>query len=454
MFKNFFKIAWRNLLRNKGFSIINITGLAIGMASAMLILLWVQNELSYDSFYQNKDRLYQAWNKDKGNDGKISCWNVTPKPLAPALKQEYPEVEQATRVGWDETYLFTVGEKKMNIVGNPVDKDFLTMFRFPFVEGNMNTALNNPYNIVITQKLSKKLFGDESAMGKTLKIDNKYNYTVTGVMKDLPNNTQFDFEYLVPWHFMSITNQDDSSWGNNSTRNFVLLKPNTNITAFNKKIENVIKKHGESDWTTQEFLYPVSQLHLHSNFENGVATGGKIETVKVFILIAVFILLIACINFMNMSTARSEKRAKEVGIRKVVGAQKGSLISQFLGESVLIALLAGVLALILVQLCLPAFNTLTSKQLAVEYSNVYFWFAFIGFILFTGIIAGSYPAFFLSSFRPGAVLKGSFKKANALVTPRKVLVILQFTFAIAMIICTIIIQQQIKYAQERQSGYN
>ncbi len=331
MFKNFLKIAYRNLVRNKGFSFINITGLAIGMASAMLILLWVQNELSYDNFYKNKDRLYQTWNKDKGNDGTYGCWNVTPKPLAAALKQDYPEVEKATRVSWDETYLFTVGEKKINIKGVSADNDFLSMFEFTFLEGDASNVLNNPYNIVITQQLAKKLYGDADAMGKTINIDNKYNYTVAGVMKDLPNNTQFDFEYIVPWRFMSLTNQDDSSWGNNSIHNYVLLKPNVDINTFNKKIENILIRHGDSTWTTKEFLYPVSQLHLHSNFENGVPTGGKITTVKVFILIAVFILLIACINFMNMSTARSEKRAKEVGIRKVVGAGKRSLVSQFLG---------------------------------------------------------------------------------------------------------------------------
>jgi putative ABC transport system permease protein len=438
MFKNAFKIAYRNLLRNKGFSFINIAGLAIGMASAMLILLWVQNEMSFDNFYKNKDRLYQAWNKDKGNDGIINCWNNTPKALAAALMQEYPEVEKATRVGWDQAYLFTVGEKKMNVTGSSVDNDFLTMFGFPFLEGNANTALNNPYNIVITKKLSKKLFSNDDAMGKTVLIDNKYNYTVSGVMKDLPNNTQFDFEYLVPWHFMSLTNQDDSNWGSNSTHNYVLLKPNTDITVFNKKIADITIKHGEGGTTTKEFLYPVSKLYLYSNFENGIPTGGKIDTIKVFILIAVFILLIACINFMNMSTARSEKRAKEVGIRKVVGAQKGSLITQFIGESILIAFIAGILALIIVQLCLPAFNTLTKKELVIEYGSVYFWLLFTGFIL----------------FRPVAVLKGTFKKANALITPRKALVVLQFTFAIAMIICTIIIEQQIRYAQERESGYN
>ena len=453
MFKNYLRIAFRNLLRNKGFSILNIGGLAIGMASALLILLWVQNEWSYDRFYNNSDRLYQAWNMDRGNSG-INCWNVTPKILGPTLKKDYGEIEKSTRVNWDATILFTVGEKKVNITGTMVDPDFLTMFTFPFLKGDMNTALNRPNDIVVTEKLSKELFGAGEAIGQTVRLDNKYNFTVSAVMKDLPNNTQFDFQYLLPWSFMKTRKEDDSSWGGNSTHNYVLLKPHTEIAAVNKKIRDIIIKHNEPGTTTTSFLYPVSQLRLYSSFVNGKPSGGKIETVKVFILIAVFILLIACINFMNMSTARSERRAKEVGIRKVVGAQKGSLIGQFLGESVLIAGIAGLLALLIVQLCLPAFNLLTQKQLTVEYNNIYFWLSFLGFILFTGIMAGSYPAFFLSSFRPISVLKGSFKKAHALVTPRKILVILQFTFAIVLIVCTIIIQRQIKYAQERATGYN
>ena len=453
MFKNYFKIAFRNLSRNKGYSILNISGLAIGMASALIILLWVENEVSYDRFYQNSDRLYQSWNMDRGNDG-INCWNVTPKILGPTLKQDYAEIEKSTRVNWDATILFTVGEKKVNITGTMVDPDFLTMFTFPFLKGDMNTALNRPNDIVITEKLSKELFGAGEAMGQTVRLDNKYNFTVSAVMKDLPNNTQFDFQYLLPWSFMQTRKEDDSTWGNNSTRNYVLLKPNTDITAVNKKIRDIYIKHSDPGVTTTSFLYPVSRLRLYSFFENGKPAGGKIATVKVFILIAAFILLIACINFMNMSTARSEKRAKEVGIRKVVGAQKGSLIGQFLGESVLIAFIAGIFALVIVQLCLPAFNLLTQKQLAIEFGSLSFWLSFIGFILFTGIMAGSYPAFFLSSFRPVSVLKGTFKKAHALVTPRKVLVVLQFTFAIVLIVCTIIIERQIKYAQERAIGYN
>jgi ABC-type antimicrobial peptide transport system permease subunit len=253
---------------------------------------------------------------------------------------------------------------------------------------------------------------------------------------------------------MHWIDQDDSDWEHNSTHNYVLLKPHTNIAAFNARIQDIYLHHSNDTDQPRLFLYPVSQLHLYGGFTNGVPDGGKMEMVRVFILIAVIILLIACINFMNMSTARSEKRAKEVGIRKVSGALRGSLISQFLGESVLLAFMAGILSLMIVQLTLPAFNMLTQKQLAVNFGDLFFWISFLGFILFTGILAGSYPAFFLSSFRPVAVLKGHFKKAHALVTPRKVLVVLQFTFAIILIICTLVIEQQVKHAQSRATGYN
>jgi putative ABC transport system permease protein len=450
--KNFFIIAYRNILRNKGFSIINISGLAIGMASAMLILLWVQNEMSYDAEYKNSDRFYEVWYRGENSNG-LHCWDVTTKMFASGARA-YPEVDEATRVFWSEYYLFTVGEKKLKITGNMVDPEFLTMFQFPFIEGNMKTALNNPNDVVITEKTAKLFFGNKDPMGKTMLVDNKYNFIVSGVIKDLPNNTNFNFTFLLPWSFMKTTGQDDSCWGCGSTHNYVMLKPNTSLASVNDKLKNILKEHGGPTTTTQAFLYPVSRLRLYSNFENGVPSGGKIETVRVFILIAVFILLIACINFMNMSTARSEKRAKEVGIRKVVGAQKKSLIVQFLGESILIAFIAGILALILVQLCLPAFDKLTNKELFIDYSNIYFWISFISFILFTGITAGSYPAFFFSAFQPVKVLKGTFKKENAAVNPRKVLVVLQFTFAIIMIVCTIIIKKQIDYAQERESGYN
>jgi putative ABC transport system permease protein len=453
MIKNYFKIAFRNLLLNKFFSIINISGLAIGMASAILIFLWIQNEVSYDRFHTNSDRLYQVW----GNDvvgGETRSGMPTPEIMAPVLKNDVPEIERVSRVTWGEDYLFTVGDKILKAKGNLVDPAFLSIFSFPLIEGNTNTVLKDPYSIVITQQLAKKIFGNEVAVGKMISVENDENYKVTGVLKDLPNNTQFNFEYLMSYEHRSMKGYIDSDWTDISIRTYALLKPNASFAAANGKIKDVvINRSGKRSKTTQ-FLYPVSKVRLYSNFENGKVTGGRIERVKTFGIIAIFILLIACINFMNLSTARSEKRAKEVGIRKVVGAMKKSLIGQFLAESVLMAFIAGILAVAAVQLSLPVFNRLVEKQLFVYFSNIYFWISSFGFILITGILAGSYPAFFLSAFKPVFVLKGTFKKVNALVTPRKVLVVLQFTFAIAMIICTLIVGQQIKFAQTREAGYD
>ncbi len=454
MLKNYFKVALRSMMRRKGFSLLNISGLAIGMASAMLILLWVQNEVGYDRFYPNANRLYVAWNRDKWGD-VLTCWSTTPKVFGPALKHEFPEVEKETRVNWNQNLLFTVGEKRITVQGTMVDPDFLTMFSLPMANGDVNTALNGPSSVVLSQKMAIRLFGSENnAPGKVVKIDNKYNFTVSAVMKDLPNNTNFRFDFLLPWSYMRLTNNDDSTWGNNSTRNYILLKQNTNIDNVNAKIQNFSIKHQGQGATTQNFLYPLSKMRLYSEFKNGIPVGGRINIVRVFTIIAIFILLIACINFMNLSTARSEKRAKEVGIRKVAGALKQGLIGQFLAESILISFIAGLVALGVVQLSLHGFNNLTRKELFINYGSVYFWLAFVAFITFTGVLAGSYPAFFLSSFKPVAVLKGTFKKAHALVTPRKILVVLQFTFAIALIICTIIIEQQLKYGQDRENGYD
>ena len=350
----------------------------------------------------------------------------------------------------------SIGDKHLIESGNFTDPSFLKVFSFPLVQGNAATALNQVNNIVVTQKFAKKFFGNEDAVGKIIRIDSSDNFTVTGVMKDLPNNTSFNFEYLLPWSYMNKIGWDDSSWGNNSIQAYVLLKPGVSRAAFNAKIKNVTIDHtkgtGDSS-TTQVFIQPLKDQWLYSKSENGKYVGGRVETVKLFAVIAAFILLIACINFMNLSTARSEKRAKEVGIRKVVGAQKRFLIAQFVGESILLALFAFVLALVMVELSLPSFNDLVGKKLFIDFGNVYYWLFALAFIFFTGILAGSYPAFYLSSYKPVKVLKGTFKASHALITPRKILVVLQFTFAIALIICTIIVEQQIKYAQNRDTGY-
>jgi ABC-type antimicrobial peptide transport system permease subunit len=451
MLKNYLKITWRSLLRQKAFSLINILGLAIGMASAALILFWVQNEFSYDQFHTKKDRLYQVYNRSVF-DGKLWCWGTTPKIMAKTLKQDYSQIEEVTHTTGGN-FLFTVGEKRLNIDGMFTDQGFLNIFSFPLVSGNQSTALKNNNSIVITEKLSKKLFGNDNAMGKVIKIDSNAYFTVTGVMKDLPNNTLFNFEYLIPWTYLKKIGGDDPNWGNNSCQTWALVKPNVTEEAANKSIINITRTHSNVK-DIDVFLHPARKWRLYSNFDQkGHVSGGRIAIVKTFSIIAAFILLIACINFMNLSTARSEKRAREVGIRKVVGALRGSLISQFLGESILVAFISGAFALLIVQLSMSGFNLLTDKHLFVPYGNPWFWLASIGFIVFTGAISGSYPALYLSSFRPVSVLKGTFKAANALITPRKLLVVVQFTFAVVLIICTIIVRQQLQYAQDRDTGY-
>jgi putative ABC transport system permease protein len=453
MLRNFFKIAFRNLWKNKGFSFINITGLAIGMASAMLLLLWIYDEESYDRFHEKKDRIYEAWNRAEFS-GEMHSWNTTPKILARTMEHDFPEVEVAVRVNWPSNYLFTLGEKRIMVEGNIVDSAFLDMFSFPLLKGNPHTALVDMHSVVITEKLSRKLFGEEDPMGKFIKIDNKETFRVTGLAKDLPVNTRFDFEFLIPWTYLKHINQDDSSWGNNSTTTYVMLKQNASLASVQKKMLTLKGKYEKEETRWEMFLYPMDRWRLYSNFKGAVEDGGKIEFVKLSAIIAAFIIMIACINFMNLNTARSEKRAKEVGIRKVVGARKGGLIAQFLGESILLSFFAALLAIGLVELSLSTFNQVTDKHLYIHFGTVGFWLLIVGFVLFTGMLAGSYPAFFLSSFQPVKVLKGGFKKVSALVTPRKVLVVLQFSFAILLIICTIIVQQQINYAMDRDTGYD
>lgn len=457
MIKNFFKVAYRNLLRNKGFSAINITGLAVGMAAAILILLWIQNEVSYDKFHENKDRIYEVWNRVPF-DGKISTGNSVPEPAALAIEKDLPEVERAVRVSDNNNSLLSVNDKKIIMTGISVDTGFLQMFSFPMLKGNPSTALNDTYSVVLTEKAARNLFGDEDAMGKIIRIDNKDHFAVTGILKDLPNNTRFEFEYLLSWSSL-VKNRTrlDLGWNDNSTTTYVLLKPNTDLASVAPKIKVLKQQYSEEarQMKWELFLYPLEHWRLYSSFTDGVEdNGGRIGFVKLFGIISGFILLIACINFMNLSTARSEKRAKEVGIRKVSGAHKSSLIGQFIGESAFVAFLAGIAAVVIVQISLPAYNRLTEKQLFINFGDIYTWITFIGCILFTGLLAGSYPAFFLSSFRPVNVLKGTFKRANALITPRKALVVLQFTFTIVLIICTIIVKQQIDYARNRATGYD
>ncbi|MEM7484400.1 MAG: ABC transporter permease [Bacteroidota bacterium] len=452
MFKNYIKIAWRNLLRNKSFSFLNIMGLSIGLAVTALILIWINFETGIDQFHEKKDRIYQVYN-EYPIDGEIWTWNSTPKIMAPTIKEEYPELEYVSRFFYDTDFLFSKGQKRIKSTGTIVDSDFLNIFSFPLVEGKKASVLENVNSVIITETFAKKLFGNEPAVGQVVKVDNTDTFTVTGILKDLPDNTEFDFEFLMSWKYLRQKGWDDENWSNNSVATYALLREGTDYMAFSDKIKTLRKRHDKDAPEMVTFLYPWARSWLYSEFENGKEVGGRINQIKIFGIIAAIVLIIACINFMNLSTARSEKRAKEVGIRKTVGARKSALVIQFLGESILISLLSAILALLIVILVLPSFGALIEKPLTLNVTNVQFWLFALAIVVLTGVLAGSYPALYLSGFKPSSVLKGTFRKMSASVTPRKVLVVLQFSAAILLITASIIVSQQLRKVQDRQSGY-
>ncbi len=452
MLKNYLKIAWRNLLRNRSFSLLNILGLSIGLAVTALIMIWINFEVGVDQFHTNKNRIYQVYNKYPV-DGELWTWNSTPKVMGPVIKKDYPEVEAVTRYFYDTPFLFSKDDKRIKSTGTIVDPDFLKMFDFPLVEGTVETVLDGVNSVVVTETFAKKMFGNKSAMGKTVKVDNADNFMITGILKDLPSNTGFSFEFLMPWKYLEQKGWHDEYWGNNSVGTYVMLKKGTDYDSFSEKIGTLRERYDKDSPDMETFLYPWSRYWLHSEFENGEEIGGRIDLIRMFGIIAAIILIIACINFMNLSTARSEKRAKEVGIRKTVGAKKTALVVQFLGESILISFLAALLALVIVMISLPSFSTLIEKPLSLDFANPRFWLSTLGVIIFTGILAGSYPALYLSGFRPSKVLKGTFRKMDSPITPRKVLVVFQFAMAIILITATIIVGQQMDKVQNRQLGY-
>lgn len=453
MLTNFLKIAIRNLLRNRGFSLINISGLAVGMASAILILLWVQHEFSWDGFHTKSDRIYRMYSRDVGNNGP-NVWGFTTSLLGPELTQSFSEVENHSRIT-TVFFLLTNGENKQNIGGAFGDPALLSMFDFTSVDGR-KAEFKDDFSVILTESLAKRLFGNEDPIGKPVLVENRDQFTVTGVVKDQPKNTFFEFEFLLPWNYqqrLGWTGNEQWTWSNTCT--FALLKDGVDGKAFGENVLDLAKRKSSDPSVTREFLaQPLTKIHLYSRAENGLLTGGRIEIVTMLAWVAVIILAVACINFMNLSTARSEKRGREVGIRKVVGAARRTLVVQFIGESTLIAIAAFAIAVAVVQLTLPMFSEVVGTPLAIKYGNPLYWLAAAGFILITGLLAGSYPAFFLSSFQPASVLKGAFMKVNSMVAPRKVLVVLQFTFAVTLIICTIFVKEQVDLAENRDMGWD
>jgi putative ABC transport system permease protein len=450
MLSNYFKVAWRSLFKNKLHSLINISGLALGMAAAVILLLNIQYGLGVDQFHEKKAQLYEAYNKGMAN-GELSVGNGTSSLLGPAL-HSYPEIKSVARVTGSDM-LFRYADKKIEAGGFFTDPAFLSMFSFPLAGGSTESALKDPNDIVITRQLATKLFGSQDPTGKIITTPAGDNFTVTGVLQDPPVNSQFKFEYLLPYSYL----HDPGAWNNWNTNTWVELKPGADVDAINQKIAGIIARNFSAERSASKstiFLYPLTKVYLYGRFENGQPAGGNIDSLRLMGGLAAILLLIACINFMNLSTARSEKRGKEVGVRKVVGAARYSLILQFIGESILMTTLAGFIAVTLVQIVIPYFDTLTGTQLVVPWSSPAFWCAAGVFILFTGVLAGSYPAFYLSSFKPVRVLKGVLKNGNALVTPRKILVVVQFVFSICLINLIVIYQKQIHYELDREVGFS
>jgi predicted permease len=452
MFRNYLKSSWRNLLRNKSFSLVNITGLSVGMASAILILVWIGQQLSYDMFHEKKDRIYEVYNL-MDMDGKKQAWSGTSSLLGPAIQLNYPQAEEVFRVNEVSNLIFTNGDKHLEAQGYFTDPGFLRSLDFPLVHGNIDKALERPESVVLTEKFAKRIFDDENPVGKAIKIDSNANFMVTGIIKDPPSNTSFVFDYLIPMSYRKSINWEVPSWDNFGVQTFVMLKPGVTAEMANKLFRNIVKSHAP-EMKNEIFLHPMSKWWLYSGFENGKAITGRIRGIRMFGIIGAFILLIACINYMNLSTAKSEKRAREVGIRKVIGARKGSLVWQFICESLLITFIAGIIALIIAEFSIGAFNKLVYADLTMPYHNPWFWLYGSLFIVTTGLIAGSYPALYLAAHRPIRVLKGIFKSANTMMAPRKVLVVFQFSFAIVFIICTIVIYRQIKMGQDRDAGFD
>jgi ABC-type antimicrobial peptide transport system permease subunit len=460
MLRNYFKIAFRNLWRSKGYAFLNIAGLAVGLACSFLIMLWAWDELGFDAFHQNSDRLYVV-EHNWLYEGNIGTGTPTPFSLAGGLKSEFPEIEHACRVDWERYPLMMAGEKKVYLNSRFVDAPFLEMFSFRLQQGSPKTALQDPNSVVLTEKAAKILFGDADPMGRLVRFDDKssrVDVRVTGVVADLPGNSSLQFDCLLPYSLNISMNpwlkDQESNWGNSMTQTFVQLHPHATAAGVNPKLLRFLATKNPELKEEGLFLHPMAKLRLYDKFENGQAVGGLIDYVRMFSWIAAFILLIACINFTNLATARSEKRAKEVGIRKVVGSSRQSLVFQFLGESNLLALLALVLAAALVSLLLPWFNVLTGKALAIPLGNVTYWLVGLGIAVFAGLLAGLYPAFYLSSFRPVRVLKSTLQVGKKASLPRKILVNLQFTFSIILIIGVIVINKQLQHSRNRPVGYD
>jgi putative ABC transport system permease protein len=457
MLKNFFKVAMRNLWRHKGYSFLNIFGLAMGMTCSLLILLWIRDEKSIDNFHAHGDRLYTVYERQY-YDGKAEAGYYTPGLLPAEMKKILPEVALATGFTYEGKNTFQVGDKIIKEDGSSASPDFFKMFSYPLLQGNPATALSTPVSIAVSRKMAADFFGSpRAAIGQTIRYQNKKDFTITAVFDDLPDNASDKFDYLTNWDAFLDENSWAKEWGNNGPHTLLMLRADANPALVTRKITHFLDNYNKEQskgFRIELGMQLFGEGYLHSNFKNGQIEGGRIEYVRLFSIVAIFILLIACINFMNLTTARSVKRAKEIGIRKVVGAVRPALIRQFISEAVLLSFFSVIFAMAMVILVLPAFSHMTGKHVRFPYGSSSFWLSLAGLTLVTGVLSGSYPALFLSSFQPIRVLKGSMKFSTAATWFRKGLVVFQFILSIVLIVGTIVVSGQVNYVQSVNLGYD
>ncbi|HYC84915.1 MAG TPA: ABC transporter permease, partial [Chryseosolibacter sp.] len=454
MIRNYLLIAFRNILRNKLFSFVNIIGLAFGISSALLIFLWVNDELLVNQFHPNVGRIYSVMENQKYTDGKLYTFSSTPGPMAPFIKEKYPEIERASRYTWEVSNLFAYDDKAFFEPGRYADADFLHMFSFSFKAGNRESALVEKSSIVISESMAKKYFGDQDPLGKMLTMNKTTPFTVTGVFYDIGKNSSMRFEYLLPFEFFFDQNKSWlGEWDNNNIRTFIMFSEGVNAEHFASKLKHEVKAH-DPETNVELFIHPFKDAYLYGNFENGIQSGGRIDYVRIFFIVAIFVLVIACINFANLATAQATKRAKEVGLRKVIGAVPRQLFKQFMGESFLTVCISAVISLLIVLLLIPVFNEITGKQMGLNLLDTRIVIMFASIILFTAFVAGSYPAIFVADFKPVQVLKGQLRAGSKAAVFRKVLVVFQFFLSIVLIISTAVVYRQMQFMQNRDIGFD
>jgi ABC-type antimicrobial peptide transport system permease subunit len=454
MFRSYLKIAWRSIQKNTVFSVTNLLGLSIGMTCTVLILLWVQDEVGWDRFHPNYKNIYQVM-VNRNFNGEISTDNASPFPMSTALKQTFPEVKNAYVDNYGGEQVLRYNETLLKRRGYTVSTDYFKTLHWTFIKGSAATAFSSPQNIVLTESMAKALFADAEPLGKVIKVDNADLKTVSAVVQDPPSNSTFNFSFLYPFNPASdFVRNSENDWVNSFTQTFVEVKEGTDITALSRKITAFVNAKNNGTAKMDYFLHPMEKWRLYSDFRNGVNTGGTISYVRLFSVVAVIILLIACVNFMNLSTAKSEKRAKEVGIRKTLGSERKQLILQFYSESFLFSVLSLLIAVLAVYTLLPLFNSLVNKTLQLNLLDAKFLELAVVLVFLTTAIAGSYPALYLSSFNPVKVLKGSFLPGPSASLPRKVLVVLQFGISVLLISSTVLVYQQIQHVKNRDLGYN